>query len=498
MRKLLIVAPCLIFSFHAADCMADDFFTVGPIKFLSKMPSRGAAPIRKTKNDKREDEAVFLPSLEVQLKTKKDIHANTAYARIYFFDQDKKQVASARAPYPVDRGGLGTTYAMPALFKAQEAADVYFTVPENVLKVRHWSAVIVFGDKHAADAKVFPNGAYLDFKFPERTQVESPKRIERKEAMDPVVEYVVKTRNPRQPQITLLVRPPTGMTDASQAKGILALCALGNSVFDIKRRLQTMTSKDDLSWILRFAEKHKLLILCWGSRGLWNIGKNWDELSKEEQVSADENFREVSDAWARGVRELSRKYGFPDSGFLMTGTSGAAQYSARLALRHPEFFQAVYVHIPSSFDRPIPAANRILWCLTTGEQESGYARSLKFYAACRELGYPIVYKAIVGLAHKGSPYADKIGEAFFEWALEQEEARGKFEVERTSVFSPIKRAWDQNPLQPWPTEYRNPPYVGDAVNQEIFPWEERDMVPEGFRVPLPTKPIADAWNAQKL
>jgi hypothetical protein len=48
--------------------------------------------------------------------------------------------------------------------------------------------------------------------------------------------------------------------------------------------------------------------------------------------------------------------------------------------------------------------------------------------------------------------------------------------------------------QPWLGSFRQPAFVGDVVNQEMFPSDQADMVPLGFRTPLPTKEIADAWN----
>jgi hypothetical protein len=495
--KSVIVSCMMLISFFG-KALADDFFSVGQIKLLMDPSKDEKGPYQSARINGKWNKAFLSSCLEVKLRTQKDIQTNSIYVRAYFFDKDGRKIASQVEPFPVNRGGM-ENYAMPSLFKSREWGAVFFVVPESLRKSTGWKALIVFGDQSSANAKVYPIGHYHQFEFAEREKVESTGRIKRKEAMDPVVEHVIRTNNPKQPQITLLLRPPIGMTDATQANGVLALCAIANSVSDIKRRLQTLTPKDDLSWVLRFAEKHKLVILCWGSAGgLWPQGKSWHDLTKKDQDEIDRSFGQIADAWTRSVKDLSRKYGFPDSGFLMVGHSAAAQYSIGIALRHPELFQAVYVHIPSTFDKPTTAANRLLWCLTTGELEYGYSSSLKFYQQCRQLGYPIVYKAIMGIGHQGSPYADRFGEAFLEWALMQKAEREKFEEELSNAFSPIKQEWEKNPLRAWPEAYRSPPYVGDAVNQEMFPWEDHEMVPEGFRVPLPTKPIADAWNAQKL
>jgi hypothetical protein len=128
--------------------------------------------------------------------------------------------------------------------------------------------------------------------------------------------------------------------------------------------------------------------------------------------------------------------------------------------------------------------------LTTGELESGYERAKRFYAECRNLGYPIIFKAIIGIGHEGSPIASQLGIRFFDYALSVKAQRGQFDAVQKDSFAAIEK---QTP-GPWPESFKKPDFVGDIVNQECYPLTQADMVPNGFRVPLPTKVLADAWN----
>jgi hypothetical protein len=177
------------------------------------------------------------------------------------------------------------------------------------------------------------------------------------------------------------------------------------------------------------------------------------------------------------------------------GLSGSAQYACRLALRKPEYFLAVDAHVPSSFDKPTPEASRILWCLTTGELESGHERSLRFYAQCRALGYPILYKAIVGLGHAASPIAENLGEKFFAYALTVRDQRLAYDKKQNDPLAQYQMSQASDaPAQPWIESFCQPAFEGDIVNQDMVPYDQADMVPAGFRTPLPTKELADAWN----
>jgi len=282
------------------------------------------------------------------------------------------------------------------------------------------------------------------------------------------------------------------MTDVSGADGVLAICLLANRVEDIRRQLQTADSKDDVGGILRFAEKRNLVILCWGSSPLWDPGKNWDELDRETAKRTSDLFDDVAAAWARGVDDLSRRYGIPNKEFLLWGFSASAQYAKRLALRKPEYFLAAHIHISSSFDKPTPDAAQVLWCLTTGENDGGYERSLRFLTECRKMGYPILYKAIPGLGHSSHSTTDRLGAVFFDYALGLREERRGYEA----FFGGTQRMV-QN-LRPWPISFREAEFVGDVVNQQLFrTTDEEAYVPEAFRIDIPTRLLAEAWEKEK-
>jgi predicted esterase len=265
-------------------------------------------------------------------------------------------------------------------------------------------------------------------------------------------------------------------------------------VDEMKRELQKEEMPGDYAGLFSFANKHKLAILAWGSRRLWDPGRNYDEFSKEKAQEIDESFDIVANAWARGVRELGDKYGIPEKNFLLWGNCGSAQFAARLCLRKPESFLAIHVHMPGSYDKPTPEAAKVLWCLTIGELEGGYERSKRWVKAAREAGYPIVYKAIPGLGHSGHPDAAALGFEFFEFAMLQKTKREQFEAELAKkVILPSKNA----AVEPWIEEFRNPAFYGDFVNQEIYPPDEINMIPAGFRTPIPTKAMATIWGRSK-
>jgi len=279
-------------------------------------------------------------------------------------------------------------------------------------------------------------------------------------------------------------------------------CALANSLKEIpvdpddkiltgcRNRVNDLVGRIYRNNLVKLADQHQLAILAWGARRLWNPKLSFDEQSRKTNREMDETFDDVAKAWEKGVDKLSKQFGFPSNGFLLTGMSGAAQYACRLALRKPDRFLAVHVHIPSSFDKPTPEASKVLWLLTTGEKEGGYPAAKRFFNECKGLGYPMIFKGIPGLGHQVSRMADQLGLEFFEYALSLKEAHAKLTA--NSSVSLLQQSVGQP--EPWPDSFKKPAAIGDILNQDTFATNEADFVPQNFRVALPTASIAAAWR----
>jgi hypothetical protein len=281
-----------------------------------------------------------------------------------------------------------------------------------------------------------------------------------------VFTHEVRSTVKKQPEIVFLVRLPEGVRDGRDVQGVLAYCTWETDPNQLILKLDDKNVQGDP--VKRFAASHNLAILQWNCRTLWDSGKSHDELSTKQAHTSDANFDKVAVAWERGVRELQQQMRLPMTNMLLYGISRGAQWAHRLALRKPEYFRAVHVHVNSSYDEPTPAARRCLWLITTGEVEHGYRAAQRFYTDCRALGYPMIFKAGAGLGHSGDLRITKLGLAFFDYALNP--AARELPVAEGAL------------------------YVGDWLNQAVYPQALAAHVPVAQRVWLPTRELATAWG----
>ena len=301
-----------------------------------------------------------------------------------------------------------------------------------------------------------------------------------------IVEKEVDTFNKAQPKLHLYLRRPATMDPTSgRIDGVLAYCTWEGDREKIIHRLQ-----DEHYYLVRYADEHHLALLTWNTANAFANSESADERSYQDNVKDSAGFDKLAKAWELGVHALCYETGLPEKDFLLYGLSRGAQWAHRLALRKPEHFLAVHIHVNSSYDWPTPNAKCILWLQTTGEREYGYPAALRFYVKCREMGYPIMFKAGENLGHASSPQIDRLGTRFFDYALDVKAKRDEWTVQAGKSHLGKSVSPDLYAFSGLPQAA----YYADFINQEVYGADQRDLVPVSQRVPLPTKALAQAWG----
>ncbi len=374
----------------------------------------------------------------------------------------------------------------PTILPAKSRQTIFFPLAKNF--PANGSVVVVFGNTNGVVAASAPDGQEQVLDYPEkalaaRTALSPDVALTDAAPAAPLIEEKVESDNPRYPAFTLFLHLPHGVTNPRDVSGVLATCIIADSAGQIRDRLNAIKPEGDGNPYFAFAESHRLAVVAWGARWVWNSYANFDELNKDQIHGWDDNFQKLADAWDRGVDRLVHDYGIPDHDYLMYGLCAGGEWVHRLALHKPGRFLAVQMHISTSYDAPTLEASHVMWLLTTGELDNGCDRARRFYSAARDLNYPIIFKAVMGLGHADSPVADQLGIRFFEYVLAEKTQR-----DSASAGDLVKsQALDFS-------GFNASPYYGDLMNQDMFAARDKTMIPPGFLVPLPTEEIANAWN----
>ncbi len=288
-----------------------------------------------------------------------------------------------------------------------------------------------------------------------------------------LIDHIVKTGEASQEEIKLVLRLPAGHTpETPTAKGVLAFCTWEQEEASLRKRLQNENDP-----LVKYAVKNGLAILTWNTATLWKTGKSHDQVTRAERRNQDVVFDAVARAWSRGVKQLCAAQGLPQTGFLLYGISRGAHWSCRLALREPERFLAVHIHVANSYDKALGSSVGPLWLVSSGDLDAGRNNSIEFYKLCQSKGFPIVLKIANGLGHSTSPEIERLRDAFFDYARD--------------VAIIAKRT---QPAEVMLDDLKNSQLTGDLLTQEVYRGEEAKIVPASQRVPLPHEKFAKVWG----
>jgi hypothetical protein len=288
-----------------------------------------------------------------------------------------------------------------------------------------------------------------------------------------LIEHVVETNRPEQPQLRLFLRLPEGHTvDTPTARGVLAYCTFLSE----DKNLRNLILNDDDPRVA-FAKSNRLAILTWNTATLWRTGRSYDQIGREDRRARDRLFDDIARAWERGANALCKTHALPTSDFLLYGISRGAHWAGRLALRAPDRFLAVHIHVANSYDQVLGSSAGPLWLVTSGDLDMGRDNAMAFYRALEARKFPAVFKLANALGHSDSSEIEKLGVAFFAYALDAAK-RAKGDPVANVMLGDLETSG----------------LTGDFLTQEVYRGDGTLIVPEAQRVPLPNESVARAWG----
>jgi predicted esterase len=296
---------------------------------------------------------------------------------------------------------------------------------------------------------------------------------------------------PGLPVMTFYVRYPKGLSPKDEVEGVFADVthySLKKNVEDWVKRPSTIDTN------FQFADQHKLAIVTWTTATEYSLANSFDEDEADERES-DNSMEDCFRTWKIGMERLCHDYGLPESGYLMYGYSRGAQWAHRIALRCPEKFLAVHIHINSTFEEPTADASHCLWLVTTGELEHGCPAAGVFFHKAQALNYPIMLRIYPGRAHEVFPEEVSLGLKFFNYVIQLRDQERKIQADQQMGLTA-----DDSNNPPFVlndsllTAFRKPPFYGDMLNGDVYPAAQAALLPASGRVGIPTLDIAKSWG----
>lgn len=292
-------------------------------------------------------------------------------------------------------------------------------------------------------------------------------------------------------EIVFVARMPSAWTKERDAefrkaklpsvRGVLAICTWESDSEKLKRNVSYKSSPH--KHLIKFADENNLAVIAWSNFGGYSASTSSDEMEKSRAKDYEFMFNDRLSEWEQGFRRVLNRHNLPKDSALIYGISGGAQIAHRIALRKPQYFSGIHIHVNSSYDKPTANAKSIVWLVSTGELEYGYPAATRFYQRIIDLGYSAIFKAGENLGHSTNSQINNLSVEFFKYMIN---------------FMPdySNPDWKEPPIDKFYL-MKHPTYVGDYMNQIAYPFEKASekVASKKYMVALPTKPVAKAWGA---
>ncbi|MDY6069718.1 MAG: hypothetical protein SPI34_08370 [Opitutales bacterium] len=126
-------------------------------------------------------------------------------------------------------------------------------------------------------------------------------------------------------------------------------------------------------------------MIMWSNFGVYSPSINTDEMDARQLKDYEFIFNDRLSEWERGFKRVMSK-------FMLYGFSGGAQIAHRMAMRKPQYFSGIHIHVNSGYT-PSANAKGIVWLATAVEIEYGYSEAKWFYERMIDLGCAVIFKA---------------------------------------------------------------------------------------------------------
>lgn len=189
------------------------------------------------------------------------------------------------------------------------------------------------------------------------------------------------------------------------------------------------------------------------------------------------------------IGKANGELGWPALQFHLFGSGIGASIAQAFAYADPARFLSVHLNGGGPYLDADPGMGKTCWLLTTGGKNTGYDMTLKFYAAAKKAGWPVMFNSRLGGAGGPEDWVWASGAQFLAYTRDLADQLKKEQVEG-------KPASAQSPAALLVKRLRESPLMMELETRKVFPLADASQIPDEKRISLPTVEIEEAWRLE--
>ena len=187
------------------------------------------------------------------------------------------------------------------------------------------------------------------------------------------------------------------------------------------------------------------------------------------------------------IGKANGELGWPATQFHLLGSGIGASIAQAWAYADPSRFLSVHLNGGGPYLDVDPAMSNTCWLLTTGGKNAGYDMTLKFYAAAKKAGWPVMFNSRLGASGGLDDWVWASGSQFFNYTRDMADLIRKEQIEGKPASAPSAAALVVKRL-------RESAFLMELDTRKVVHLADASLIPDENRISLPTVEIEEAWR----
>lgn len=202
-----------------------------------------------------------------------------------------------------------------------------------------------------------------------------------------------------------------------------------------------------------------------------------------------QNMSIYAPAFWQVIGKANGELGWPAAQFHLLGSGIGASIAQAWAYADPSRFLSVHLNGGGTYLDVDPAMSNTCWLLTTGGKNAGYDMTVKFYAAAKKAGWPVMFNSRLGASGGLDDWVWASGSEFFNYTRDMADLLRKEQTEGKPASAPSAAALIVKRL-------RESAFLMELDTRKVVHLADASLIPDEQRISLPTVQIEEAWRLE--
>lgn len=283
-------------------------------------------------------------------------------------------------------------------------------------------------------------------------------------------------------QVKLIYRVPGRVKLGVPVRHVVIFLLWAENDDELQRKVQSSIDYKGSLW-----NRDRVGVIAINAKSLGFAADLPNARTVEELKELKQTLSIYAPAFWQVIGKANGELGWPGAQFHLLGSGIGASIAQAWAYADPARFLSVHLNGGGPYLDVDPAMSNTCWLLTTGGKNAGYDMTLKFYAAAKKAGWPVMFNSRLGASGGLDDWVWASGSQFFNYTRDMADLIRKEQIEGKPASAPTAAALVVKRL-------RESAFLMELDTRKVVHLADAPLIPDENRISLPTVEIEEAWR----